>query len=77
MTLYTLVHDGYDVEVYKNRSRLARRLAEEDLALDEDQEKAATYAQIMKALASESIQRFYPVDSHDWTYRVESHPGAK
>jgi hypothetical protein len=77
MTLYTLVDEGYNVLVYKNRSRLARMLSQEGLALEECQEEVATYAQIMKALATDSIIRLYAVDANDWTYRVETHPGAK
>jgi hypothetical protein len=75
--IYSLVHDGYDVELYRSRRTLAKAMAREAMCLERDSETPSTEKEIWQALGKERIVRFYKVDASDWTYRAEQQPRLK
>jgi predicted nucleotidyltransferase len=76
MPIYTVVTEGYDVEVYRTRKALLESLESNGLCLEtfgDDEPVVATSAQIAKAIREDSIVRLYPEDGGDWTHRIMRH----
>jgi hypothetical protein len=72
--IYSLVHDGYDVELYRSRRTLAKAMAEMEMCLEPNSDTPATEKEIWRELGNETIVRFYEVNRNDWTYRAEQQP---
>lgn len=73
MFLYTVVDEGYCVDVYRTQKAVAESLASEGLTLREDDEAAApaTENEIVAALRKDGVVRLYEIGQRDWKYRIE------
>ncbi|MFZ6774612.1 hypothetical protein ACO0LB_18060 [Undibacterium sp. SXout7W] len=72
---FTLVHEGYDVEVFRTLKGVCKAVATLELSLSDDEERpVCTAAMVRKALKKDYIVRLYCVDNKgDWLYRIETH----
>lgn len=70
---FTMVHEGYDVEVFRTLKGVCGAAAALELSLsDGDERLPCTAAMVRQALKDDYIVRLYPVDSTgDWKYRIE------
>lgn len=78
MTMYTVVNDGYDVDVYRTRKALLKAMSLRALYFadsdDGDTQIEVTPAGLTNALRRSTIVRLsIEPDDNDWTYRIESH----
>lgn len=80
MALYTVVDEGYDIQVYRKVTALCNVIAKNNLYFtdieEDDLENAvpATAKQIAKALRISSIVGLCEeAGSRDWKYRIEKH----
>ncbi|WP_152495191.1 hypothetical protein [Dickeya sp. NCPPB 3274] len=77
MTLYTVVDDGYDVDVYRSLKAVCAAMANQyclEPADDSDEEpRPASVRDIARAIKADPIVRLYPIEGGDWTYRIQKH----
>ena len=72
MTLFTIVDDGYDVDVYKSVKSVVEFITGNELRLSEDSERAATDKEARNAVKNcEYVLYLYAEDFNGWKYRVE------
>ncbi len=73
---YTVVHEGYDVEIYRTLKGVAASLGGSELCLEnadysDNEPIEASSADIARVLRKESSVRLYPLDGGDWKYRID------
>lgn len=76
MTMYTVVHDGYDVNLYRTLKSVCESMASEGVYFsdedDGDTAEPATAKLIAKALRKSPIVRLSDSpDKSDWKFRIE------
>lgn len=75
MPIYTVVHEGYDVDVYRTRKALIAFVTGNGLCLEpegDDEPAPATDRQLIAALRRDSVVRLH-AGGGDWTHRIERH----
>lgn len=73
---YTVVHEGYDVEIYRTLRGVTAALGNSELCLEdanyaEEEPVEATANDIARALRKYSSVRLYPLNGGDWKYRID------
>lgn len=72
MALFTLVDDGYNVDVYTSIRAIVDFAVCNQLRLEGEAEEPASANAIRKALREESyVMYLYEADRSDWAYRIE------
>jgi hypothetical protein len=72
MALFTIVDDGYNVDVYRSAKSLVDFIVSNRLSLDEDGVPPATAKAARDAVKKTSyVLYLYEEGSSSWTYRVE------
>jgi hypothetical protein len=77
MPFYTIVDDGYNVDLYRTRKAAIAAVVGNDFALAADAEDPASDTDIAKAVRAEPIVRLYKLGERDWAYRIERHARAR
>jgi len=76
MSIYTVVDEGYDIDVYRTQKAVCEAMARQNLYIVDigcdDDDSPATAADIAKALRKDGVVRLAeePGD-RDWKFRVE------
>lgn len=73
--IYTMVHEGYDVDVYRTQKGALSAAAELELCLEnasfsEVEQRPATLHEISKLLKAAGEVKLYPLDGGDWKYKL-------
>jgi hypothetical protein len=72
MALFTIVNDGYDVDVYKSIKSVVDFIVSSGLSLDEGCEQPATAKAARAAVKkNEYVLYLYEEGFNGWKYRVE------
>jgi len=74
VTLYTVVDDGYEVDICRCVSGVMIVVNYgEDLFLDQDKEIILTVDALHKELKKYGVARLYLEKGHDWKFKVKRH----
>lgn len=74
MTTYSIVDEGYEVELYTSIKKLVEFLVSEDLyAVTGNGERLYSKEEIRYEIETSYTVRFYREDDRDWTYKVHRH----
>jgi hypothetical protein len=72
MALFTIVNDGYDVDVYRSAKSVVDFIVSNRLSLDEDCEQPATTRAAREAVKkNEYVLYLYEEGFRGWKYRIE------
>jgi len=77
MPFYTIVDDGYNVDLYRTRKAAIAAVVGNDFALKADAEEAASDTDIEKAVRTRPTVRLYRLGERAWAYRIERHARAR
>lgn len=72
MTIYTVVDEGYDVDVFRTFEALWARYENADTFLDDYLERPLTKSALRAELRKSGEARLYEVEG-DWKYKVVAH----
>jgi hypothetical protein len=70
--IYTVVDEGYDVDVFRKFDDLWRRYENADTFLDEYCERPMTKSSLRAELRKHGEARLYE-ENNDWKYKVVTH----
>lgn len=76
MPVYTVVEEGYEIDVYTTRKRLCETLAAEALffdPVDEAGKVPVTASGLAQRIRKNSVVRLYRDGESDWAFRVQRH----
>lgn len=73
MTLYTVVDEAYDVDVFTTLKALCGRYYGSDWFLDDDRERPCTNASLRAELRNFGEARIYEGECGDWKYKAVAH----
>jgi len=77
MPFYTIVDDGYNVDLYRTRKAAIAAVVGNDFALKADAEEPASDTDIAKAVRTRPTVRLYKLGERAWAYRIERHARAR
>lgn len=80
MAYFTVVDEGYDVDLYRTRKAVSEAMLKDGLYFDDIEEddaesaQPATAKQIAQALRKNTVVRLVEeAGDRDWKYRIEKH----
>jgi hypothetical protein len=75
MAKYTVVNEGYDVEIYPSFKNLLQEYWPEfkDCYLEQDNQCAITQAGLLRALELDGCARVFDPDALAWRYKIQKH----
>lgn len=74
---WTVVDQGFDVEVYETTESVANLMYRRDLCIRAMSDDPSTLAEIAHALNTEGVVRFYETGESKWSYRAQQQFNVK
>lgn len=76
--IYSMVHEGYDVALYRTLAGVCKDAAATELCMDNCREEGSqpcTEAEVRKLLQRGENVKLYPLEGGDWKYMIQKHAG--